>query len=79
MYGRDYDTQIPLGAMRAMSGHDSKRGYFNHPRSMSYDDATYAHLPSLLFPWADKPIDKVWNTDNHTGFGFLALVKKYDG
>ena len=62
--------------MQAMSGHDSRRGYFNHPRSMFYGNATHAHLPSLLFPRVDESIDKVWNTNNHTAFGFLSLVKK---
>ena len=59
-----------------MSWHDSRRGYFNHTSSMFYGDAAHAHLPSLLFPCVDESIDKVWNTDNHTAFEFLALVKK---
>ena len=58
-----------------MSGHDSRRGYFNHPCSMFYGDATHSHLLSLLLPWVDESIDKVLNTENHTSFGFLALVK----
>ena len=34
MYGRDYAIKLPLGVMRAMSGHDSRRGYFNHTPSI---------------------------------------------
>ena len=76
VYGKYYDKKLPLAAMRAIPGHDSSRGYFNHARCILYDNATYAHLPSLSFPWVDEAIDKVWNTDNHTGFVFLALLKK---
>ena len=76
MYGRYYDTKLPLGAMQAMSGHDSIRGYFNHTRSIFYGDATHPHLTSLLFPWMDESIDNVWNTDNHKSFGFLVLAKQ---
>ena len=59
MYGRHYDTKLPLGSMRATSGHDSRRGYFNHPHSMFNGDDTYAHLLSLLFPKVNESIDTV--------------------
>ena len=74
-YGRHYDTKLPLRAMRVILGHNSRRVYFNHPHSVFYGDATHAHRTSLLFPWADESIEKVWSTDNYIAFGFLALVK----
>ena len=70
--------KLPLVAIPVMSGHDSRRGYFNHARSMFYGNATYEHLPKLLFLWMDEVINKVWNTYNHASFGFLALLKKND-
>ena len=79
VYGKCYDTKLPLIAMRAISGHDSRKGYFKHAHISFYGDATQVHLPNMLFPWLDKPMDKVRNTDNHKLFGFLALLKDYKG
>ena len=62
--------------MRAMSGHDSRSGCFNHARSIFYGDDSHVYLPSLLFPWGDELIDNFWIADNHTAFRFLDLLKK---
>ena len=50
VFGSHYDTKLLLPAMRAMLGHDSRRGKFIHPRSSFKGDASHAHLPGLLFP-----------------------------
>ena len=33
VFGEVYSTKLPLPAMRAMAGHDTRRGYFVLPRS----------------------------------------------
>ena len=75
VFGSHYDTKLPLSAMRAMSGHDARRGYFYHPRSQFKGDETHTHLPSLLFPWVDEALKDTMNTSNHTAYGFLSLLK----
>ena len=36
VFGTHYDTRLPLPAMRAMAGFDSRRGRYIHPRSCFY-------------------------------------------
>ena len=76
VYDRHYDTKLPLAAMRDMRGHDSRRRCFNHTRSVFYGNATHENLPSFSLPWMDEAVVKVWNTENHTAFGVLALLKQ---
>ena len=75
VFGSHYDTRLPLPAMRAMSGYDSRRGRFIHPRNAFYGDASHVHLPGLLFPWVDEALRKTVNTTHHTAYGFLSLIK----
>ena len=75
VFGSHYDTKLPLPAMRAMSGHDSRRGKFIHPRSSFNGDASHAHLPGLLFPWADDALLKTHETKHDTTLGILTLIK----
>ena len=75
VFGSHYDTKLPLPAMRAMSGHDARRGYFYHPRSQFTGDEMHEHLPSLLFPWLDAALKKTEGTSHHTTYGFLSLLK----
>ena len=42
---------------------------------MFYGDIIYVHPTGILFPSVDEAIDKLWNTNNHTAFGSLALLK----
>ena len=58
VFGSHYDTKLPLPAMRAMSGHDARRGYVYHPRSQFTGDEMHEHLPLLLFPWLDAALEK---------------------
>ena len=76
VFGLIYDIKLPLPAMRAMAGHDSRRGFYVNPRSTFYGDETHAHLPGLIFPWLDAHIDKMEGTKGlHTAWGFLSLLK----
>ena len=75
VFGSHYDTRLPIPAMRAMSGHDARRGYFYHPRSQFKGDETHQHLPALLFPWVDEALELTLNTSHHTAYGFLSLLK----
>ena len=75
VFGSHYDTKLPLTAMRAMSGYDSRRGRFIHSRSAFYGDESHAQLPKLLFPWVDDALLETMNTKHHTASGFLSLVK----
>ena len=76
VFGLIYDIKLPLPAMRAMAGHDSRRGFYVNARSTFYGDETHAHLPGLIFPWLDAHIDKMEGTKGlHTAWGFLSLLK----
>ena len=75
VFGSHYDTKLPLAAMRAMSGYDSRRGKFVHARSAFYGDQSHAHLPNLLFPWVDDALSKIEGKSQHTAYGFLSLIK----
>ena len=75
VFGTHYDTKLPLTAMRAMSGHDSRRGKFIHPRSTFYGDESHKHPPELLFPWVDAAICQTNETKHDTALGFLTLIK----
>ena len=59
VFGTHYDTRLPLPAMRAMAGFDSRRGRYIHPRSCFYGDASHAHLPGLLFLRVDEALKKL--------------------
>ena len=48
VFGSHYNTKSPLPDMRTISGHDSRRGYFYHPRSQFYGDEMHRYLPSLF-------------------------------
>ena len=58
VFGSHYDTKLPLPAMRAMSGHDARRGYFYHPRSQFTGDKSHQHLPSLFSHGLMKLLNK---------------------
>ena len=75
VFGSHYDNKLPLPALRVMSGYDSRRGKFIHPRSAFYGDSSHAHLPESLFPWVDDAILITENTKHHTAYGFLSLIK----
>ena len=75
VFGTHYDTKLPLTAMRAMAGFDSRRGRFIHPRSSFYGDEYHAHLPGMLFPWVDEALEKTKGTEHHTAYAFLSLIK----
>ena len=76
VFGLIYDIKLPLPAMRAMAGHDSRRGFYVNPRSTFFGDDSHKHLPAMIFPWIDEQIDKLHGkTDLHTAMGFLSLLK----
>ena len=62
-----YNTKLPLAAMRALSGYDTRRGYYKNPRTRFKEGGgKYDDLAAQIFPWVEYEMDKLQAGEHQT-------------
>lgn len=69
-----YNTKLPLAAMRALAGYDTRRGYYKNPRTRFKGDGKYDDLAAQIFPWVESEMDKLQAGEHQTARCFLQLL-----
>ena len=74
LFGSCYRTKLPLPEMRAISGHDTRRGYFLLPRSSLFGYESHTYLPLQIFPWLEDPMKTPNKEGKPTTISLLSLL-----
>ena len=51
VFGSTYSSQVPLAAMRTLSGSDKRRGFYENSRTNFINEGKYGSLARFIFPW----------------------------
>ena len=52
VFQKTYSKRLPLGALRALAGYSSKRGYYKNPRTTFKGNVDHEKLSIMIFPWS---------------------------
>ena len=69
-----YNKKLPLGAMRALTGVNKRRGYYKTPRITFKGDSNHEVLAKKSFPWVEGVRDDFNLTNKYTVNGFLEML-----
>jgi hypothetical protein len=73
VFQKDYSTKLPLGALRALTGFDKRRGHHINDRTTFKGEPRHTVLARMIFPWIEgvKEATALASTTK----GFLDLLK----
>ena len=75
VFGSTYSSQVPLAAMRTLSGSDKRRGSYQNSRTTFINEEKYGSLARLIFPWIEHITAKSNLKDRPTARAFLNMLR----
>ena len=75
VFGTTYSSQVPLAAMRTLSGSDKRRGSYHNSRTTFINEEKYGSLARLIFPWIEHITAKSNLENRPTARAFLNMLR----
>ena len=75
VFGTTYSSQVPLAAMRTLSGSDKRRGFYENSRTTFINEEKYGSLARFIFPWIEHITAKCNLKDRPTARAFLNMLR----